>query len=158
MLDVMSLICSDPILGQGHPSRSFAITLTRHTTHGETPLNMWSARRRALYLTTHNTHERKSVPHGGIRTRNPSKRAAADPRLRPRGRSCPQGQLYVSPFNSHVTVSIVFQSSSKEPQLRIMRVRIIPDVLRPNPTPVECYNYCLRKLIVRLYYYLKITV
>jgi hypothetical protein len=34
--------------------------------------------------TTHNTHNRHLCPDG-IRTRNPSKRADADPRLRPRG-------------------------------------------------------------------------
>ena len=51
----------------------------RHTTI-RTPLYERSARRKDLYLTTHNT---PSVPTGGIRTRNPRKRAAADPRLRP---------------------------------------------------------------------------
>jgi hypothetical protein len=58
----------------------------RHTTVGRTPLDEWSARRRDLYLTTHNTHNiETSMPPGGIRTRNPSKRATADPRLRPHG-------------------------------------------------------------------------
>jgi hypothetical protein len=69
--------------GPGSPHyRGFTITL-RHTTLGRTPLDGWSARRRDLYLTTHNTHNRQTshVP-GGIRTRNPSKRAAADQRLR----------------------------------------------------------------------------
>jgi len=37
--------------------RVFVITF-RHTTLGGTPLDEWSARRRALYLTTHNTHKR----------------------------------------------------------------------------------------------------
>jgi hypothetical protein len=116
--------------------RSFTITL-RHTTLGRTPLDEWSARRRDLYLTTHNTHKRQtsmspvgfffSVPlfpfdpflyclnplfvlhvtlrsmlpslynkhntnihaPGGIRTRNPSKRAAAGTRLRLRGHRDP---------------------------------------------------------------------
>jgi len=37
-------------------------------------------------LTEHNIHKRqKSLPPGRIRTHDPSKRAAADPRLRPRG-------------------------------------------------------------------------
>ena len=31
----------------------------RHTTFGRTPLDEWSARRRDLYLTTHNTHNRQ---------------------------------------------------------------------------------------------------
>ena len=40
--------------------RYFAIIL-RHTTLGRTPLEEWSARRRGLYLTTHNTHNRQTV-------------------------------------------------------------------------------------------------
>jgi hypothetical protein len=56
--------------------RVFEITL-RHSIFGRTPLD-------DLYLTTHNTHKRHPC-HGGIRIRNPSKRVAADPRLRARG-------------------------------------------------------------------------
>ena len=38
----------------------------RRTTAGRTPLGEWSARRRDLYLTTHNTHNRQtSMPLGG---------------------------------------------------------------------------------------------
>jgi hypothetical protein len=37
--------------------RGFTITL-RHTTLGKTPLDEWSARRRNLYLTTHNTYNK----------------------------------------------------------------------------------------------------
>jgi hypothetical protein len=42
----------------------------RRTTIGKTPLDQWSARRRDLYLTTHNTHNRQTDIHasGGIRT------------------------------------------------------------------------------------------
>ena len=65
----------------------------RRTTVGRTPLDEWSARLRDLYLTTHNTHNRKTsmLPGGGIRTHNLSKGAAADLRLRPRG---PWDRLY----------------------------------------------------------------
>ena len=39
----------------------------RHTTVGRTPLDEWSARRRDLYLTTHNTHNRQtSMPPAGF--------------------------------------------------------------------------------------------
>jgi hypothetical protein len=38
--------------------RGFTIT-SRHTTIGRTPLDEWSAWRRDLYLTTHNTHNRQ---------------------------------------------------------------------------------------------------
>jgi hypothetical protein len=63
----------------------FTITL-RYTTLGRTPLDEWSARRRYLYLTTDNTHKSQTcMPAGGIQTCNRSKRAAADPRLRPHG-------------------------------------------------------------------------
>jgi len=37
------------------PYRGFAITLIEHATLGRTSLDEWSARRRILYLTTHNT-------------------------------------------------------------------------------------------------------
>ena len=51
-----------------------------------TPLDEWWAQHRDLYLTTHNTHNRQtSMLPGRIRTHDLSMRAAADPRLRPRG-------------------------------------------------------------------------
>ena len=41
----------------------------RRTTLGRTPLDEWSARRRDLYLTTHNTHNRQiSMPPVGFET------------------------------------------------------------------------------------------
>ena len=38
----------------------------RHTTVGRTPLDEWSARRRDLYLTTHNTHRQAFMPPVGF--------------------------------------------------------------------------------------------
>jgi len=58
----------------------------RRTTVGRTLLDEWSAHRRDLYLTTHNTHNTNIHATGRIRTHNLSRRAAADLRLRPRGR------------------------------------------------------------------------
>jgi hypothetical protein len=45
--------------------RGLMITL-RHTTHGRTPLDEWSARRSGLYLTTYNTQKRQAsmTPEG----------------------------------------------------------------------------------------------
>jgi len=63
--------------------QGFMITL-RRTKLVRTPLDEWSPRRRDLYLTTHNTHKRKTSYSQLIPIHNPSKRAAADPRLRPR--------------------------------------------------------------------------
>jgi hypothetical protein len=54
----------------------------RRTSVSRTPLDEWSARRRDLYLTTHNTHNRQtSMLPGGIRTHSLSGRSAADLRL-----------------------------------------------------------------------------
>jgi hypothetical protein len=73
------------------PQRARASSFTRfldhaqrRTTVGRTPLDQWSTRRRYLYLTTHNTHNRQtSIPPGGIRTYDLSRQAAAHLRLRP---------------------------------------------------------------------------
>jgi hypothetical protein len=54
-----------------------------HTTLGRTPLDEWSVWRRDLYVTTHNINKKGSHACGGNRTHNPSKGAAADPRVRP---------------------------------------------------------------------------
>jgi len=43
----------------GHHCRGFTLAL-RRTTLGRTPLDEWSARRRVLYLTTHNTYKRQA--------------------------------------------------------------------------------------------------
>ena len=79
-------------LGRDSPQWTRASTFTRfldhtqrRTTVGRTPLDEWSARRKDLYLTTHNTHFTDIHAPGGIRTHDPSRRAAADLRLRPRG-------------------------------------------------------------------------
>ena len=56
------------------------------TTVGRIPLDEWSVHRRDLYLTAHNIHNRQiSMPPGGIRTHDLSRRAAADLCLRPCG-------------------------------------------------------------------------
>ena len=56
-----------PFFGPGPPHyRGFAFTF-RHATLGRIPLEEWSARRRDLYLTTHNTHKRQtSMPAAGF--------------------------------------------------------------------------------------------
>jgi hypothetical protein len=58
-----------------------------HSVLGKTHLDERSARRIDLYLTIHSTHKRQKIYYpGGIRIQNSSKRAATEPRLRPRGR------------------------------------------------------------------------
>ena len=56
------------------------------TTVGRTPLDEWSARRRNLYLTTHNTHNRQtSMAPVGFEPIISAGKSAADLHLRPRG-------------------------------------------------------------------------
>ena len=49
-----------PPLGQGRLIHEDSRSHTRRTTVGRTPLDEWSARRRDLYLTTHNPHNRQT--------------------------------------------------------------------------------------------------
>jgi hypothetical protein len=59
--------------GPGPPHRQGFTIILRHTTLGRTPLDERSARRRDLYLTTHNTHNRQtSMPPAGFETAIPA--------------------------------------------------------------------------------------
>ena len=70
--------------GPGSPHYpGFTITL-RHTTRGRTPLDEWSAPSDTSNWQITTLTRDTCVPTG-IQTRNPSKRATADPRLRLRG-------------------------------------------------------------------------
>jgi hypothetical protein len=60
-------------------------TTFRHTTFSRTPLDEWSALRRNIYPTIHHSQEIDLYTPGGTRTRNPSKPAAEDLRLRSHG-------------------------------------------------------------------------
>jgi hypothetical protein len=71
-----------PLVGQGLLIIE-AVRLHSVTIVGGTPLDDLSAQRRGLYLTAHNTYKDNAL--GGIPTLNPSKAAAADPCVRPRG-------------------------------------------------------------------------
>ena len=85
------------------PTRAMAASFLRflddtqqRITVGRTPLGEWSARRRDLYLTTHNTQQQKNIhAPGGIRTHDLSRRAATDRRLRPRGH-CDRHTVYIT--------------------------------------------------------------
>jgi len=82
---IFFLWCCDPTRVMVSSFTRFLDHTQRRTTVGRTPLDEWSARRRDLYLTTHNSHNRQtSMPPGGIRTHDLSMRVAAGLRLRPR--------------------------------------------------------------------------
>ena len=71
----------DPAACHGLPPLSWGfLDHTRHTTVGRTLLDEWSARRRDLYLTTHNNHNKHPCP-SGFRAHDLNRRAAAELRL-----------------------------------------------------------------------------
>jgi len=80
----------------------------RHTTLGRTPLDEWSARRRDLYLTTHNTHNRQTCPR---RDSNPqSLQASGRPQTNTDGAVTGTGSGYKYGIRNDVEVrcNIVF--------------------------------------------------
>jgi len=80
------LLRCDPTLVMASSFLRFLDHKQRRTTDGRTPLDEWSARRRDLYLTTHNTHNRQtSMPLVGFETHDLRRRTAADLRLTPCG-------------------------------------------------------------------------
>jgi hypothetical protein len=79
------------------PTRDTASSILRFLDHtqglkevGRTPLDEWWARRRDLYLTSHNTRNIRA--HGGIRTHNLARRATEDLCIRPHGQCDWQGK------------------------------------------------------------------
>ena len=61
------LLAINPPVGQGVLIRKVSRSHTRRTIVGRSPLDGWSVRRRDLYLTTHNTHNRHtSLPPAGF--------------------------------------------------------------------------------------------
>jgi len=76
----------DPMSGHGFLLRSFVITLNGHKSQsvGLLRTSDQPAQKPLPGNTQHSQQTDIHVP-GGIRTRNPSKRAAAEPRLRPGG-------------------------------------------------------------------------
>ena len=70
-----------------------SLSVSNKHTYGRIPLDEGSARRRDRYLqNTRNTYANKRAA-GGIRTRDPGNRAAADLRIRPRGLL--NGMIYI---------------------------------------------------------------
>jgi len=64
-------------------------------------MDEWSDRRRGLSLTMQQTQDTDIRASDGVRTQRPSRRAAADPHLRPRGRR--DQQIQVTPKNERIS-------------------------------------------------------
>jgi hypothetical protein len=63
----LCLYFHSPVAGFSLLVFAWFLDQTQRTTAGRTPLDEWSARRRDLYLTTHNTHNRQaSMPPVGF--------------------------------------------------------------------------------------------
>jgi len=95
---------------------------TQSSTHtlGRTPLCEGSARRRDLYLTAHNTHIHAL---SGIRTRNPNKRASADP-LRSAFLSFVSCDGRTGPFMQEILVLTAAQRGMEQPTAVVL-VKVI---------------------------------
>ena len=93
------------------------ITL-RHTTLGRTPLDEGSARRRDLYLTTHNTHDRHSCPQRDSNPQSLQGSSRRPRRLRPCGHwvrlafSLP-GQIFSNTYADSSTYALPCGSVTK---------------------------------------------
>jgi hypothetical protein len=85
-----------------------------HTTVSRTPLDEGSPRRRDLYLTPRK-HSQETNIHApvGIRTHDPSKRSAADLRLRPRGHWYRQIRKNIVSIHLRVYMNLDFAELSK---------------------------------------------
>jgi len=101
-----------PLVGQDllH-NRGFMIIL-RHTTMGRTPLDEWSARRRDLYLTIHDTHKRQtSMPPLGFKPAIPASKQLYNHAL-----DCAATMIstvYIIPeYNSRTSFFAVFRDST----------------------------------------------
>jgi hypothetical protein len=99
---------STALYGPGPPR--FVEVSWSHTTVGRTPLDEWSARRRDN-LTTHNTSQETDIhAPGGIRTHNPSNRAAEDPRLRAHGHWDRRDHMYIFIIIIIIIIIIAFNA------------------------------------------------
>jgi hypothetical protein len=136
--------------------RGFTITL-RHTTFGTTPLNEWSAWRRDLYLTTHNTYKRQtSTPPAGFEPANPASERPQTHTLRQRGhwdRHPPFGHpnmfgevhklwsnCICNCLHPPVTSSSHTQASSSAPYYRTPPVCVLPWRRKANFQNTQSYN------------------
>jgi hypothetical protein len=86
-LDTFSFIwCNRPQWARASSFTRFSRSRSStHHSRQDSSEREWSARRRDLYLTIHNTYKTNYHAPDGIRTHNLSRRAAADARLRSRG-------------------------------------------------------------------------
>ena len=138
------LLLLGPLLWRCGPTRAMTSSFTRfldhtlrHTTVGRTSLDEWSARRTDLYLTTHiNQHRQTSMPSCGIRTHNPSKRAAVDPSLRPSGH-----------WDRLLLLWLLSSSSSSSPLYRVFILIFLRQTMSLGNTVLQLfccyYSWCL---------------
>jgi hypothetical protein len=126
------------------------ITLNHTNTLGRTTLKKKSARRRDLYLTKQQSQKTDIHAPGGIRTCNPSKRAAADPRLRPRGQrvgpSNPDPPICTVKNSDKTWIHILVSYKSKLPDENRYLQSVITTAIRiarhPRPIAVLYKQSC----------------
>ena len=136
--------------------QGFTITL-RHTSLNTIPLDEWSARRKGLYLTAHNTHKRQtSMPPAGIETTIAAKEWTQTHNL---DRSVFVILRLLSNLNSFLghSLHVVFSTTpnflfGEEHPVKIRTQKSVPtfDLIRAsqNHTHSTCCNYLLAPILV----------
>jgi hypothetical protein len=103
--DCLCVWCYGPTRVLASSSLRFLDHTQRRTTFGRTPLDEWSARRRDLYPTTHNTHKRQtSMPPAGFEPTIPASE-------RQQTHTLDRAAFRDRPLKYYVSVLAVFVSS-----------------------------------------------
>ena len=129
------------LVGHGLPIMEASRSHSRHTKPC-TSLEEWSARSRGFYLTTHNTHKRHPCPWG-FRKLNPSKPAATEPSLTPRGHRDRLTNLYISLKSSSTLLT--------QRQIEGWWRPVVSFVLRSNARDYDAYTGFVRNSKISSY-------
>ena len=106
-----------------HPFLMFLDHTQRRSTVGRTPLDEWSARRRDLYLTTHDTHNRQiSMPPVGF---EPTISAGERPQTYAIDRAATEtGNKCCVRLYNYVYILLIIENTTRRPQLKITAVTL----------------------------------
>ena len=106
----------------------------RRTTLGRTPLDEWSARRRDLYLTTHNTHNRQiSMPQVGFEPTIPTGK-------RPQTYALDRAATGTGMFNQYKSQNLIAESYQLDNP--VSRVYVKSKFAIMDPYLVRCLDGC----------------
>jgi hypothetical protein len=106
------------------------------------PLHMLSAQSTALYLKIHNAHHRDTHAPGGIRIRNLSKRATANPPLRPLGHR-DRPILHIAQINKNWECKIFWSANGRNQRRAFSKAntrKVLLSIKKGTPWLVDQYQ------------------